>query len=444
MIKSMIGLFAFLATMEMSQAAESITVCWATWDPSNFLEALSKDFTKETGIEVRVNQIPWENYEQVAFTNLTSKSDKWDVLIGDSQWLGRSVKEGHYIELTDFLVKNGVDTNMTPSSITAYAEYPKGQKHYWAVPVEGDGIAFAYRKDLFEDSANQKSYKAKFGRDLDVPETLEELLNIGKFFADSTLRKNPGPKEKFYGMAGYGANGAGTLTLVTEALMWNYGGSLGDYTTFQLKGHLDSKGSIKGIEMSRELFKLYPPGFSSAFFMEINNAYNAGLVPMQFNFAAFFPALVSEGGKFKDVTGFFPFPGAMGDDGRMNHFTALGGQGASIVKYSKKQEASKKWLDWFIRLDTQKKWARMGGFTCDRRVLASRDFLDSAPYNVTYAITMGMARDFWAVPEYPRLMSSMEAILGPYVTKGKGTATDAANKLLAEHTKIFKAAGYYK
>jgi hypothetical protein len=41
-------------------------------------------------------------------------------------------------------------------------------------------------------------------------------------------------------------------------------------------------------------------------------------------------------------------------------------------------------------------------------------------------------------------MSSMEEILGPYVTKGKGTAAQAAQKLLAEHTKIFKNAGYYK
>ena len=60
------------------------------------------------------------------------------------------------------------------------------------------------------------------------------------------------------------------------------------------------------------------------------------------------------------------------------------------------------------------------------------------------AITMGMARDFWAAPEYPKLMSSMEAILGPYVTQGKGSAEQTAQKLVAEHTKIFQAAGYYK
>ena len=160
--------------------------------------------------------------------------------------------------------------------------------------------------------------------------------------------------------------------------------------------------------------------------------------------AAFFPALVAPSANYRSVTGFFPFPRAEGEAGKKNQSTALGGQGASIVVYSKKQAQARKWMDWFIRLDTQRKWARMGGFTCDRRVLASKDFLDAAPYNVTFAITMGMARDFWAAPEYPKLMGSMEAILGPYVTQGKGSAELTAQKLVAEHTKIFQAAGYYK
>jgi multiple sugar transport system substrate-binding protein len=438
------GFKAWAATALLLAVAqgESITVTWAKWEPADSLEKLSRDFTKASGIEVKLNRIPWENFEQAAFDHLASKSDKWDVLIGDSQWLGRSVQQGYYLNLTEWIVQSGADTHMTESSMRAYAEYPKGRKSYWALPLEGDALACAYRKDLFQDKANKKAFKKKYGRDLAPPETFEDLLRVARFFGDTAQRKNPGPGEKFYGIAGYGASKALGLSLTTSALIWNHGGSLGDPATFELRGHLDHPGTLRGIEAARELFQLYPPGFSNAFAAEVNNAYNTGLAAIQINFIAFFPELMADWSKYSRVTGFFPFPGARGADGQANHYTALGGQGASVLAHSKRKEAAMKWMDWFAREETQKKWARMGGFTCDTRVLRSKEFLDATPYNVTLAISLGMARDVWAVPEYSRLMNGMEEILTPYVTQGSGSARETAQKLLAAHGKIFKAAGY--
>jgi len=41
-----------------------------------------------------------------------------------------------------------------------------------------------YRRDLIEDAGNRKRFKAKFGRDLDVPTTWEEFGEVARFLAD--------------------------------------------------------------------------------------------------------------------------------------------------------------------------------------------------------------------------------------------------------------------
>ena len=66
---------------------------------------------------------------------------------------------------------------------------------------------------------------------------------------------------------------------------------------------------------------------------------------MSMNFFAFFPALANPAtNKNAADTGFFANPA--GPTGA--HFAALGGQGISIVSYSKKRDASMKFLEWFI------------------------------------------------------------------------------------------------
>src|SRR5262249_40601006 len=99
---------------------------------------------------------------------------------------------------------------------------------------------------------------------------------------------------------------------------------------------------------------------------------------------------------YADKMGFFANPA--GPTGKQ--FAALGGQGISIVSYSKKQDEAFKFLEWFIRDDVQKKWADLGGYTCSQAVLKSDAFLKATPYNKAFADTMFMVKDFWATPEY--------------------------------------------
>ena len=54
--------------------------------------------------------------------------------------------------------------------------------HTYAVSMDGDYQVWAYRQDLFEDSKNQRDFKAKYGYDLAFPRTWKEHDQIAEFF----------------------------------------------------------------------------------------------------------------------------------------------------------------------------------------------------------------------------------------------------------------------
>ncbi|MBI1928916.1 extracellular solute-binding protein, partial [Candidatus Poribacteria bacterium] len=186
--------FAFMAFTPFVYAQKTLTIAWAEWPPADYLQALSKDFTAETGIKVEVVQIPWPSFQDGVFTAFVGKSDRYDIVVGDSQWLGRNSVGGHYIDLTDWISKN-IDVNsIYGPAMTAFAEYPKESKRYWALPAEVDANGYVYRKDLFDNPKEKQAFKAKYGYELAPPKTYKELRDIAEFFT-----RPPG----LYGIATY-------------------------------------------------------------------------------------------------------------------------------------------------------------------------------------------------------------------------------------------------
>ena len=123
---------------------------------------------------------------------------------------------------------------------------------------------------------------------------------------------------------------------------------------------------------------------------------------------------------------------------------ALGGQGISIVSYSENQEEAFKFLEWFVKDETQKKWADLGGYTCSAAVLASEEFRNATPYNEAFYQTMFMVKDFWAVPEYAELLTAINNRVYPFVVGGEGTAQAALDATAADWNATFKKYGYVK
>jgi len=390
----------FLTVSGAAIAAESLSIFWAEWDPANYLQELVMDFEAETGIKVTVETTPWGDFQAKTFREFAAKGDSWDIVVGDSQWLGAGATQGHYVDLTDWFIKNGVDKSMAPATIVGYAEYPKNSKKYWAVPLEGDANGWAYRKDWFEDPKEMAAFEKKYGYRLAVPKTWGQLKDIAEFFHR--------PSENRYGVAIYTQKDYDAITMGVQNVVFAWGADLGDPATYRVNGVLNTQGGIEALEFYKELYQYTPPDWGNVFFQGNNQAITEGLVAMSMNYG---------------------------------RYASLGGQGASIISYSKKQDLAYKFLEWFIRDDVQQKWAALGGYTCNTNVLKSKAFLEDTPYNQAFYETMFMVKDFWAVPEYAELLEVCQRNWHQYVVGGKGTAKQAMDDIANDWEKIFKKKG---
>src|SRR5258708_6118318 len=238
-----------------AQAQEELTIFWAEWDPANYLQELVNDYPDA---KITVQTTPWSDFQTKAFAEFNAHGDAYDLVVGDSQWLGAGSTQGHYVDLTDFFNKHKLNDVMAPATVTYYAEYPKGAGKYWAIPLEGDAVGWSYRKDWFEDPKEKAAFKTKYGYDLAPPQTYVQMRDIAEFFYR--------PDQKRYGIALYTDNSYDAMAMGVESAIFSYGGELGDYGTYKIKDVINSKEAIDGLDMYAQLYKFTPPGWGKSFF----------------------------------------------------------------------------------------------------------------------------------------------------------------------------------
>ncbi len=415
-----------------AQGITEINIWWAEWDPANYLQQIGNEYEAATGIKVNVVTTPWSSYLDRVSTEWAAQGTSYDMIVGDSQWLGQAATEGHYVDMTEFLNSNGITETVTPATLQYYGEYPAGSGSYYAYPTEGDANGWAYRTDLFEDADNMAAFEAAYGRPLAIPTTWDELRDVAEFFTR--------PDDGLYGVAVYTQLEGDAITMGFQNPFFSYGGNWYD-ETFNTLGVVNSDLAVQSLELYADLYSFAPPGTNNAFFQEMNDAFVNGQAAMIMNYFAFFPALANPNiNPYAAVTGYFPMPaGPTGE-----RFAALGGQGISVNNYiaDDRKQASFDFIQWFATPEVQARWAQLGGYTCNIAVLESPEFLEVAPYNAAFAETMTFVKDFTNIPVYGQLLEISQRYLNAFIVGGQGTAQEALDNMAAEMDAVLVDAGY--
>jgi len=416
----------------VAPAVKELTILWAQWPPADYLQEIGNLYEQETGIKVTVVQEPWGSFGDRFNVEMAAGGDAWDMVVGDSQWLGQGATAGYYVEMTDFMKANGIDTSVTPATLQYYGEYPAGSGKYYGFPTEGDADGWAYRKDLFEDPDNMAAFKEQYGYDLAVPTTWAQLMDIAKFFTQ--------PDKNLYGVAIYTQKDYDAITMGYENVMFSWGAKWQDENN-NVEGVVNSQEAIDAVQFYRDLYECCQvPGLNNAFYTETNDAMIGGQAAMIMNYFAFFPALANPStNPYAEVTGFFANP--EGPTGIRK--AALGGQGTSVISFTspERQQASLDFIKWFAQEDVQTKWAELGGYTCNTNVLMTDAFKNATPYNPAFSETMTFVMDFWNIPTYAALLTPAQNYLSAFVVGGEGTAKEAMDNIAAEQTAALKADG---
>ncbi len=236
--------------------AKSLTMCWAAWDPANALVELDKDFTKQTGIEMKHEFVPWTSYADHFINLLNSRSAECDLIIGDSQWIGGAAENKWYVKLNDFFDKNHISMDtFLPATVVGYAEWPKDTPNYWGLPAMADAVGWTYRKDWFAKPELRAEFKAKYNRELEPPKTWDELLEVAKFFTGKEI-----DGKKVYGSYIFTERGSEGITMGVTNALYNYGFDYMDpKKPYHMDGFVNSDGAAKGLDVYKELFECCQP-----------------------------------------------------------------------------------------------------------------------------------------------------------------------------------------
>lgn len=410
---------------------KTLTILWAQWPPADHLQALAREWGKANGVNVRVEQKSWAGaFSNAVQSEFSTNGQTYDIIVGDSQWLGLGVKGGHYLEVTDFIKANeGMFADTLPKAMSALCEYPAGSGRYYAVPCEADAMAWAYRKDLFEDAGHKARYSAFAGkvlgagvagddprRVLVVPETWEHLLLIARYFKEASGVKD---------MAGVAmptsGNAYDSMPMMFQNVLWAHGGEYGEAGNLKI----DSPETVRAMRFFKELMGTASVGGQTADYGDVTSAYISGNAAMCAVYFGFFPAIADpEQNRHAGVTGYFKMP-----RGPAGAFSSLGGQGMSINAHISKerQERAKEFAKWFSTQATQERWAQGSGcFPTHKAVLNSEAFRGATAYNAIFPESFAMTRDFWTIPEYDALLAAYRAELSGVFHQGKDPAEAAA------------------
>ncbi len=422
-----------LVTHAAQAQEKQITLCWAAWDPANALAELSKDFTAKTGIQMKYEFVPWDNFAARFINELNSGGKLCDVMIGDSQWIGGGATYGHYVKLNDFFEANGISMDdFLPATVYAYSTWPKGTPNYWALPAMGDALGWIYRKDWFSRPEIREAFKAEYGRELGVPKNWDELMEIAKFFQGREI-----DGKTVYGAAIYTGRVSEGITMGVTAALYTWGFQYEDpKNPYHMEGFVNSPDAVAALEFYKKLFKCCtPPGHTNAYMTENLDAYKSGQVAMQMNWFAFMPGILKDADVGGDKSGFFVNPPEKVEA------SVLGGQGMSVVSYSDKKDLALEYIKWFAQPDVQKKWWSLGGYSCSKAVLEDPNFPNTAPFAADFLKAMSNVKDFWQEPTYAELLEAMQKRVHDYVVADQGTAQEALDKLIQDWTVTFQDDG---
>jgi len=143
------------------------------------LQPIADQFEKDTGTAVTFVELPYDGLYNRLNSEFGSGSLSFDVAALDAIWLPTFAEA---LTPLDDLFTDDVQSDLFPALVTE----AQVDGAFVGMPAWTNSEILYYRTDLFEDPAQQESFKAEYGYDLAPPTTWEQYTDIAKFFTQDT------------------------------------------------------------------------------------------------------------------------------------------------------------------------------------------------------------------------------------------------------------------
>ena len=404
------------------------------WVPSRLgvdMSPLFAEYAKEKyGYDVTFTfqEAPFSDLFQKANTSLLTKSQEYNIIISDSQWLGAFAEEKAIVNISDLIKTNPeLDIEWVSKTLSdAYQVYPDGSGIKWGFPQEADVVVMYVRQDMFSDPKEIADFKAQYGADL--PQTFEDWEKVDMEFFEKISEFFTRPDENLYGTAYQYSKVYDFMTMFLYPFMFSNGGEIWEPEDSKIYGVLNSNINAKAMEYNRAMLKYQPEGALQYDIAAIIDAFTTGKIATGFQWAAVGSAMIPDDLKGKVLV--VPPPGFKQADGSISRQYSLGGQPWVINAYNDDahMQVAVDFMKWWFLPETQLEYAKRGGNPSDALTVNSEGFEDIQPWFRAYKYMMvsDNARDFWHEPTYAEMLSLQQEGFTAYAS---GQVNDAMNTL---------------
>ncbi len=394
------------------------------WLPSRLgvdMSPLFAEYAKEKyGYDVKFTfaEAPFSALFQKAASTLATRSQEFNIIVSDSQWLGAFAEPGWIVKVSDLIEKHPeLDIEWyNPVVVNTYMEYPEGSGELWGLPEEGDTIALFVRTDLFGDPAEKSAFKAKYG--MDLPQTFEDFENLSMTDFEKIAEFFTRPEKDLYGTAMQYSKEYDFMTMYLYPFMFSMGGDIWDPKDRRVYGILNSDVNAKAMVWNKRMLKYQPPGAVSYGIAEEIDAFTQDKVATAFQWAAVGLAMITD--ENRDRVMVVPPPGFKQKDGSLKRLYSIGGQPWVINAYNDEAHMTVAidFLKWWYLPETQLEFAKRGGNPCVKAVLEKPGFEEIQPWfrAFKYMLRTDRSRDFWHDPKYSEMLAAQQEGFTAYAT----------------------------
>lgn len=397
---------------------------------------LFKGYAKDNyGYDVNFafEEAPFGELFQKAATSLSSKSDQYNIIISDSQWLGAFAEPGWILQLNDIIAANpDLNIEFEEAAAVGYRIYPDGTDQIWGFPQEGDTQVLFVRQDLFSDPKEMEAFKSSNGWDL--PQTfadwekvdIDQFEQIAKFFTR--------PDQNLYGTAMLWTNDYDFASTYIYPFMFSTGGEIiqGDLGKYKIEGVLDSDINAAALKRNKDFLQYAPSGATSYEIGAGIDHFTAGELATCFQWSAVGPQMRNQSADnpstpadpakpvTPDKVSIVIGPGFKAADGTLNRTYTLGGQPWVINAYNDPDhmQVSIDFMKWWYTPETQSEFAKRGGNPSTKAALADPNFDSLQPHfhAYRYMLQNNHSKDFWHDPNYAEMLSEQQKAFSAYLT----------------------------
>jgi multiple sugar transport system substrate-binding protein len=239
-----------------------------------------RSFEQRTGIELTVDQVPFEQlYDRIMLGFVTGRID-YDVLLIPAAWLA---------DFAPYL-------SPVPEPVLAAARvediYPVYRNalmrwggRWMALTLDGDLQLGAYRRDLFEDPETRTEFQKIYGRALEAPRTWAEYREIAAFFKGRGIADGNRPAGT---LEAYARNGQRIWYLFSHAAAYadhpDYPGHM-FFDPDTMRPSLDNPAWVRAMTEYSELRPFGPPDVDSLDSEAVRTRFAAGAAAMNLDWA---------------------------------------------------------------------------------------------------------------------------------------------------------------